>query len=185
MTAVFPQRPYFDDYDENKKFYQILTRASYPLQTREFVQAQSILQKQIERIGNHFFKDGAKIIDGDLAFDTEVYYVKLASANRGFANLVGSTLTGATTGARATVVAVAQQEGNDPPTLFVRFVASDTATNTSYWSAGESIAEYSDIQISDSSDAIGKGSIAEITRGIYYINGYFVVVDAQSIVLDM
>ena len=184
MTAVFPQRPYFDDYDENKKFYQILTRASYPLQTREFVQAQSILQKQIERIGNHFFKDGAKIIDGDLAFDTEVYYVKLASANRGFANLVGSTLTGATTGARATVVAVAQQEGNDPPTLFVRFVASDTATNTSYWSAGESIAEYSDIQISDSSDAIGKGSIAEITRGIYYINGYFVVVDAQSIVLD-
>lgn len=184
MTAVFKQRPYFDDYNENKKFLSIISRPSFPLQAREFNQIQTILQKQIERIGNHFFKDGAKITDGDLAFDTEIYYVKLSSTNRRFSNLVGMTLTGATTGARANVIATTPEEGDDPPTLFVRFVASDTATNTSYWVPGESIAEYPDVVISDGADSIGNGSIAEITRGIYYVDGYFVVVDAQSIVLD-
>ena len=57
MTAVFPQRPYFDDYDENKKFYTNLFRPSFPVQGRELNSIQTMLQKQIERIGDHFFKD--------------------------------------------------------------------------------------------------------------------------------
>lgn len=184
MTTVFKQRPYFDDFDENKKFLSIISRPSYPLQAREFTQVQSILQNQIERLGNHLFKDGAKITDGNLAFDTGVYYVKLSSTNRIFANLVGLTLTGALSGAKATVVAVVDQTENDPPTMYVRFVSSDTSTNSGQWIAGESIVEYSDVVIENSDDAIGYGSIAEITRGIYYFNGYFLLVDPQTIILD-
>lgn len=184
MTAVFKQRPYFDDYDENKKFLSILARPSFPLQAREFTQAQTLLQKQIERLGNHFFKDGAKIVDGDLAFDTEIYYVKCSSVNRGFANLVGTTVTGSFTGAKAIVVAVTPQESDDPPTMFVRFVSSDSTNNTNFWTTGESLVEYNDVVIADGEDAIGKGSIAEITRGIYYVQGYFALVDAQTLILD-
>ena len=184
MTAVFPQRPYFDDYDENKKFMSALFVPGRPLQAREQNFIQSALQKQIERLGDHFFKDGAKIIDGDLAFDTEIYYVKMASTNRGFANLVGSTLTGGTSGSKAVVIAVSEPEGDDPATMFVRFVTSDTATNSTYWVPGETIAEYSDLVISDAYDSIGNGSVAEITRGIYYVDGYFAVVDPQTIILD-
>lgn len=184
MTAIFPQRPYFDDYDENKKFLSALFIPGRPLQAREQNFIQTALQKQIERLGDHFFKDGAKIIDGDLAFDTEIYYVKMATTNRGFANLVGTTLTGGTSGAKAVVIATTPAENDDPPTMFVRFVTSDTATNSTYWVPGETIAEYSDCRISDAYDSIGNGSIAEITRGIYYVDGYFVVVDPQTIILD-
>lgn len=182
---TFPQSPYFDDFSENKKFYQVLTRPSYPLQARELQTIQSILQRQIESIGNHFFKEGAKIIDGQMSFDTDVTYVKIKDGyTTNLERLVGTTLTGNYTGAKANVVAVSLPENGDPATLFVKFVSSDTKNFSDSWSLGEVITEYNDIQIDNAKDAIGKGSIATIERGVYYIKGYFVLVEAQSIVLD-
>ena len=181
---TFSQRPYFDDYDENKKYYDILARPSFPLQNREFNQIQSILQNQIQRLGDHLFKEGAKVLDGQISFDTSISYVKLSSCIRNPSNLIGMTLTGNRTGSKATVVTVLPQQGDDPVTLYVRFVSSDTTNNATNWEQGESIAEYSDIIIEDSTDAIGLASIAEITRGVYYIHGYFALVDAQTLVLD-
>ena len=182
---TFPQSPYFDDFSENKKFYQVLTRPSYPLQAREMQTIQSILQRQIESLGDHFFKEGAKIIDGQMSFDTDVTYVKIRDGyTTNIERLVGMTLTGNYSGTKATVVAVSLPENGDPATLFVKFVSSDTKKFTDSWSIGEVISEYSDIQIQDTDDAIGKGSIATIERGVYYVKGYFVLVDSQSIVLD-
>ena len=185
MTVVFAQRPYFDDYDENKKFLSILARPSYPLQAREFTQIQSILQQQLERLGDHFFKDGAKILDGELAFDTDIYYVKLESTSPNFLNLPGNILEGAASGAKASVIAVCPAEGDDPATLFVRFVSSDNSNTTNLY-PGESFigADVQGLIIQANADAIGKGSLAEINRGIYYVDGYFALVDHQAIILD-
>lgn len=55
--------PYFDDYLQNKKFYKILFKPSTAVQARELSQLQTILQKQISRVGSHIFKDGS-IVDG-------------------------------------------------------------------------------------------------------------------------
>ena len=55
--------PYYDDYDEAKRFHKILYRAGRPLQARELTQSQSILQDQVEKFGGHFFKEGS-IIQG-------------------------------------------------------------------------------------------------------------------------
>ena len=44
--------PYFDDYDEDKKFHKVLFRPSVPVQARELTQSQTILQNQIERFGD-------------------------------------------------------------------------------------------------------------------------------------
>ena len=63
LSTNFNVSPYFDDYDEDKRFYRILFRPSVAVQARELTQAQTILQKQIERFGNHMFKDGS-IVDG-------------------------------------------------------------------------------------------------------------------------
>ena len=41
--------PYYDDYDEDKKYHKVLYRPSRPIQARELTQGQSILQNQIER----------------------------------------------------------------------------------------------------------------------------------------
>ena len=51
--------PYYDDYSEDKRFHKILYRAGRPLQARELTQSQSILQDQIEKFGDHFFKEGS------------------------------------------------------------------------------------------------------------------------------
>ena len=53
--------PYFDDFDEDKKFHRVLFRPSFPVQARELTQLQSILQNQIERFGDSVFKTGSII----------------------------------------------------------------------------------------------------------------------------
>jgi hypothetical protein len=55
--------PYHDDYDPAKNYYRILYRPATAVQARELTQQQTILQTQIERFGDHIFKDGS-IVDG-------------------------------------------------------------------------------------------------------------------------
>jgi hypothetical protein len=50
---VFNVDPYYDDYDDNKKFLRILYKPGYAVQARELTQAQTIAQKQIQRFGDH------------------------------------------------------------------------------------------------------------------------------------
>ena len=49
LVQNFNVNPYYDDYDEDKKFLKMLFRPGYSVQARELTQLQSILQKQIER----------------------------------------------------------------------------------------------------------------------------------------
>ena len=51
--------PYFDDYDINKGYLKILFKPGNSVQAREMTQMQSLLQKQIANLSDHFFKDGA------------------------------------------------------------------------------------------------------------------------------
>ena len=75
----FNLSPYYDDYNESKKFHRILFRPSFAVQARELTQSQTILQNQIERFGDHMFKQGAMIIPGQMAFDLEYSSIKLTS----------------------------------------------------------------------------------------------------------
>ena len=54
--------PYFDDFDPSKDYYKVLFKPGYPVQARELTSLQSILQNQVEKFGQHFFKEGAKVI---------------------------------------------------------------------------------------------------------------------------
>ena len=42
--------PYFDDFDEDKKFVRVLYRPGRAVQARELTQTQTLQQKQIERL---------------------------------------------------------------------------------------------------------------------------------------
>lgn len=57
------QGTYFDDYDEDKKFYRILFRPAVAVQARELTQLQTILQKQVSRFGDSVFEEGS-VVDG-------------------------------------------------------------------------------------------------------------------------
>ena len=70
--------PYYNDYDENKNYHQILFRPSTAVQARELSQLQSILQNQIERFGSWAFKNG-DIVQGCAINDLPVVpYIFLA-----------------------------------------------------------------------------------------------------------
>lgn len=68
--TIFNVSPYHDDFNEEKKFLRMLFRPGYAVQSRELTQLQTILQNQIERFGNHVFKDGSNIIGGEISTQT-------------------------------------------------------------------------------------------------------------------
>ena len=69
--------PYYDDYNRDKQYYRILFRPGHAVQARELTQLQTMLQKQIERHGTHVFNHGARVIDGDVAYN-KCDHIKLA-----------------------------------------------------------------------------------------------------------
>ena len=191
MAINFNTEPYYDDFDEGKKFYRILYRPSYAVQARELTQMQTILQNQISRFGDHVFKEGAMVIPGQASIDTDIGYVKLESSYSSvqtdtiIANLVGLTIENAN-GLQAEVIYYSKSAGADPATLFVRYKNSGTNTTDKVFAAGDVISDVDTTYTVQAlaSDPVGKGSIATIELGVYYIKGHFVLVEPQTIILD-
>jgi hypothetical protein len=50
--------PYWDDFDESKRYKRVLAIPSRVAQAREFTQAQTIIQSQITRLGNALWQNG-------------------------------------------------------------------------------------------------------------------------------
>ena len=60
--------PYYDDFDPSKNYKRVLFKPGVPVQARELTTLQSILQDQIEKFGEHFFKEGSMVIPGSIAY---------------------------------------------------------------------------------------------------------------------
>ena len=194
MTINLNVAPYYDDYDEAKKFLKILFRPGVAVQTRELTQLQSILQNQISRFGNHIFAEGSMVIPGQVSYDADVGYVKLENLNSGsqqisnfLSEFEGTTITGSTSGVTALVLKAVAAENTDPHTLFVKYTNSGNTTSAKTFIDGEPIINNGTTPRSATlvpTNATGKGSVASIGAGIYYVYGNFVLVDAQTIVLE-
>ena len=195
MTINFNTEPYYDDYDEAKKFYRILYRPSYAVQARELTQMQSIMHNQISKLGTHVFKNGSMVIPGQISVDTTISYVKLESTYNSvltdelLTTYVGKTISN-TNGLKAQVIYYAKSDGTNPPTLFVKYTNSQTNNNTTKaFTAGDILtdtavgATLSSVQVFATAPT-GTGSIAQVQQGVYYIKGHFVLLTAQTIVLD-
>ena len=191
----FNTEPYYDDFDADNKFYRILFRPGYPVQARELTQLQTIIQQQIKNHGDNIFKQGSMIVPGDMVIDTQYAYVKLQTTYSGNAvnayiqSLIGTTVTGTTSGVKAKVVYAAQSvstESTPAPVLYVRYLSSGTDTTTKVFANAETLTSSDGIHsvLVATSAATGMGSAAIINKGVYYINGIFAVVEPQTILLD-
>ena len=69
--------PYWDDYNEAKDFYKILFKPGVSIQTRELNQLQTILQKQVERFGDHVFKSGTIVSGVNFSYNSLLPYAKI------------------------------------------------------------------------------------------------------------
>ena len=147
--------PYYDDFVEGSNFHRVLFRPAFSVQARELTQMQSILQNQIERLGSHFFKEGAVVIPGQVGIDLTYSFITLQTnftdsnsvvhtVENYRTSLVGHKLTGATSGVIAKVIGTtaAVTADSEDITLFIKYEQSGTtsgSTTNFTFSNGESI----------------------------------------------
>jgi len=130
------QTPYFDDYDEDKSFHQVLYKPSLPVQARELSTQQSILRNQIKRFGDHVFKNGSKVTGGELVLNTDYEYVKLKpqynNVDIDINAFKGKTLTGTQSGTKAMVLNVSAADSitADPDTVYVKYITGGSTSNS-------------------------------------------------------
>ena len=197
MATNFNVSPYFDDFSESKNFHRVLFRPAFAVQARELTQLQTILQNQIERFGEHMFKDGSMVIPGEVTLNTKYEYVKLASHSTAtVANMQGLTVTGSTSGITATVVNTTEATTTAAATIYVIYTASGTDTQTKRFTEGETltftynstsstaVVGTSGTSLPTTSNATGFASSVNVQAGVYFINGFFVSNTEETLILD-
>jgi hypothetical protein len=180
----FNVSPYYDDFSEAKKFHRIMYRPAFAVQARELTTQQAILQNQLERFGDHVFKHGAMVIPGEINFDPHFEAVKLTSFTGTLSNFTETSVTGGTSGVVADVVTVSATDGTDPDTIFVKYRNSGTDNVSNKFTDGETLTSTASSGETAVVSATVQGSAAHIKAGTYYINGFFVGVTDQTIILE-
>ena len=192
LTTNFNVSPYYDDADITKDFYRVLFRPGFGVQARELTQLQTLLQNQIERLGLHNFKNGSKLYGGDITIDTKVKSLKLESSFSGSTVNVftfsDKIIKGVTSGAQGQVVGVNIATATEQPTLMVNLQSANN------FSDGETIqtVEVNQSQanttslagISGIQNAQGNGSVASISEGAFFVDGFFVRSPAETITVE-
>lgn len=178
--------PYYDDFTENKNFHRILFRPGYAVQARELTQLQTIMQTQVERFGNHIFKNGSLVLGGTMTIDDRAQHINLQSTYAGSdvvaTNFKANTITleSGNVQVRAYVSGTAEATATEPPTLVLKYLSGEEFSN------GATLKTNTEIyaNVSTSANYTGPATLVSINDGIFYINGYFVKVPAQTIVAD-
>ena len=130
------QSPYFDDFEDNKNFHQVLYKAALPVQARELTQEQSILRNQIKKFGDHVFQNGSKVTGGELVLNLEYEYVKLQAQYNNTditaSTFADKTIVGSTSGTKALVLNTSAIDSvtGDPNTVFVKYITGDSVTDS-------------------------------------------------------
>ena len=136
ITINTNQNPYFDDFDEDKNFHQVLYKPSLPVQARELSTQQSILRNQVKSFGDHIFKNGSKVTGGDLVLNLDYEYVKLKPQYNGvnidIAGFSGKTIVGALSGSKALILGFSEEDTTtgDPDTVYVKYITGGSETNS-------------------------------------------------------
>ena len=180
----FNVSPYYDDFTEDKKFHRVMYRPAFAVQARELTTQQTILQNQIEKLGDSMYKHGAMIIPGEATYDLNHFSIKLTSFTGTLSNFTGTTITGGTSGVTAVVQSVVATDGTDPDTLFVKYKNSGTDNESATFTDDETITSSASTGETAVVASSHTGCAAFIDAGTYYINGFFVEVEKQSLVLD-
>ena len=180
----FNVSPYYDDFSKDKNFHRIMYRPGYAVQARELTSQQSLLQNQIEQMGDHMFKHGAMIIPGNIHYDANWEGIVLTSFTGTLTNFKDTKITGETTGVTAQVLAVEAASGDIKDTLSVKYLSAGTDNATHLMGLEETITSDAGTGETGVVSSTQEGSAVHVEAGTYYINGYFVDVDAQTIVLD-
>jgi hypothetical protein len=185
LDTNFNVNPYYDDFDENKKFLRILHKPGFAVQSRELTQAQTLLQNQIDRFGRHVFKNGSVVEGGQYQIQGALY-LKLESEYLGVpvvaSEFVGKTIFSSDGVKRAEVIKVyeADEGTGDPITLIVKQLIGLPLAD------GETIKteEESPIFATIQTNGVGINQVFSVNSGVFFYDGFFIQSDLQTIAVS-
>ena len=198
--------PYNDSFSENDNFYKLLYKPGFEVQSRELNSMQSMMQSQIASIGNHLFKNGAKISGCSSSF-VQYDYVRLNDSYNDVNVLLKPynnkkiNLVGAVSGVEATIIDVTELSKDDAPCLIVIYTKTGVDNIQSTFIPGEDIHFKDENKVTvynatvrcpscpenttaDTIPPIGKSLIFTIADGIFYYNSYFVTLQNHHIIIE-
>ena len=205
---------YYDDFYEvantttgellgaQKDFHRVLFRPKYGVQSRELTQLQTILQKQLERLGTTQFMDGDRVVGGQLSLDTTVTSGRVVTGT--LANFfdrdtnLGKYVfdTSANTTIKAHVTQYASADDNpagttDIPATSNNYLIFNYGTVGTFSDGGviqdrESAAITATFATSTgaSDEVFTAASTLSVDEGVCFVSGLFVRISPQPIVLD-
>lgn len=199
--------PYFDGFQSNDNYYQVLFRPAVAVQTRELNEMQSILQDQVTKFGRNIFKDGTVVEGCSFSFDKNYSFVKI---NDNYANgtaftisnFVGQNITNINGLTAVIVNAIPGYQAQDPNTnvLYIKYTTSASFPNgaqQSVFANSEQLTLVTSSNVSlgnvvvftpnilnSNSVATGLGYAFTTSNGVIFKNGYFVEVENQTVVVD-
>ena len=187
--------PYYDDFDESKNYVKILFKPGYAVQARELTQLQTSLQSQVERFGNHVFKNGTPVL-GSYMTEKTVSFARLGSTEKpDTVDLLSGDIvtgTGEHVNLRARVVSTDLSRGSTTsdnfPVLFLQYL-SGGGTGSDFFGVGEQIySTTQDVSVTlkgttnDLVAVTGDAKAFSIDTGVYFVDGFFVHVTPQTTV---
>ena len=196
---------YRDDYRDSDNFHRILFNGGKALQARELTQSQTIIQKEIERLGSNVFLNGGAVSGGNLTVNNCIEFIKLASSSitsTQLTNTIGKYYRDtASPNAIVKILEVFHNTHADfsVDTLIVEYVNTGTTggsatssvrmgnsktleriTSMTNTAAHGDLSNYPNLSTA-TSGASGQGCRAHIEKGSFFVQGHFVFTKAQSL----
>ena len=186
---------YNDDWDSASGYHQVLFNSGRALQARELTTLQTMIYKEMGRMGSNIFKEGSTVTSGGMSVNAEYDYVQIDTSNGVFSDLpVGTIFTQAQTGVQAKVLQVEPTAGVFTcDTIYVQYINSGQAvvgSSPKTFSAGDTLngGGY-ELTVRANPEApalavVGKGVRFDVAGGDYFVVGRFVHTTQQSIILS-
>lgn len=185
--SLFNVDPYYDDFNEDKKFLRLMFRPGYGVQARELTQLQTLLQNQVERLGSHIFEEGSIVLDGQIS-ENRLKYARISTSSTSSPSDFIGVVMGRPNRASARIIHVESPHNSaadNYPVLFFEymeggtgFTFGDIIAGTASNGAGITAAITGP---SVFTNPVGDAIVVSVDRGVRFIEGYFVLNTAQSI----
>ena len=202
--------PYYDDFSEDKNFARVLFRPGVAVQARELTQAQTILQNQLERFGNHIFEEGS-VVSGAAINEQLTRFMRLKDdgATVGFTDAVVNGLAGqrvsndvagrvgvATSAIITHAVSGSTLTKDTTPVIFFDYQSGGLFTNDDVITiTGGGINDGLTFQIDQDREGSGAGTTAiglgsdalliNVGQGVYFADGNFIQSSSSNVFVPL
>ena len=198
--------PYYDDFSEDKNFARVLFRPGVAVQARELTQAQTILQNQLERFGDHIFENGS-VVSGAAVNEQLTRFARMkddgstaAYTDTVLSGLAGQRLSndfvgraGVATSAIIThAIAGSTLSKDTTPIIFFDYQSGGAfAKDEVITITGGGLNDGLTFQIDQDRSGLGAGTTAlgigssallvNVGQGVYFADGHFVQSDTSNV----